>query len=1163
MISKISKNLLEEMKEENTIYVLKGFNSIISKLSIPIEHIFDFNLIENVKNICNIDKKYINNEYFKLNEEGKTFYCLYEEMLYAEKRFNITKNTDYKVIVINLNCFNNFYPGFIGNFNKECLKLFDEENPENNELQNVYTEFEIRNGCPIILYNALEEVEHSEIQFITSYTEDYYMYNYSEEKSVILYDNSLSEMFIQIFNDICVEKCNTIIYIEAEGRNNATIKKSLSILNKFGVNIVLKKEEKKFEKPKLYNEYLEILKRKNATYDFYDIEMYKDPFKTNELIYLNQSVIIDAIYQNILKAKRKESFKDIFVTAPTGAGKSVLFQIPAIISAEKNQLLTIIVSPLIGLMKDQVNNISDMTSCAVTINSEYTPVEKENIKEKIRDGEASIVYISPEALLSNSDIKTFIGERDIGLLVVDEAHTVATWGKNFRPDYWYLGDYLDKLRHNSNYLFPIATFTATATLSANTDDDMYHDIIESLNMTCETFFGNVKRNKDIKFDIRHIKKHHDYDMEKNDLVLKNINKYINSDEKTIVYFPYIKDLNAIYYNLNADNVGRYYGNLDKFDKDETLEDIKFGKKNVVLATKAFGMGIDVKDIKNVYHYAPTGNLADYVQEIGRVARKKGMIGIASTDYFEQDFKYIDKLYGMSQITNYNIIGVLKKIDDKYRRENKRNFMISVDEFAYIFKEDEEEKIENRLKATLIAIKKDFKAMSSYVPIIFKPRSMFTKGLFWISNTNLIKIKNYGWQKYVTEKYTKGELKRLLDDYNEILIYDGHIYEFDFKKCWEENYNGKYDGITFGNFKRKFFEGTLDGIDKSCFNDRAVLTVNCKRNNRFNYVLNEILDFLDVFKNVLDDMKMSKKQLKIDEIANKVLIKAKQFNKNRIKNSIEPLLNMLISYDINIHGVGNKFCEHNTKTDRYYVKNSNYERDISLIKTSIKQYLNEYVTEVNRKSLVDISDKANQMRKNPMLIAIQMMELLDLITYTFEAGNRAEFFVRVNSERAILKIINNPNYHSKTLSMINNLHYDSKRYMKYFFEQLKTDEERWNFIEDYFLGRVEEKYDIPKEIKSNVNRLNVEKEMDDKYFKKNEKNQDVEVFVVYNSYDNLTERYYISDASIEKLDEQKFIKLSTGTKLAKKLRNIETGEVFNINEFEYLLEKKEFYDIENL
>lgn len=1158
MINKISNDLSKKMKDNNTIYVLKGFNSIVTKLNIQLEHIFNFNLDKSLTNILNIDKKYITQEFQKLYNSGRKFYCLYEEMLYVEKKFNIPELTDYKIVIINLNCFDYYYPGFISETNEKYLEIFNDDRPNNNELQKIYTEFKLRNGCAIIAYNIVEEVAYEEIQFISSYTDDYYFFNHQEERKVELYDNSLPEIFIQIFNDICFGKYNAIKYIQLESKNNATVKKYLSILNQFEINIFVQKEERNVEKPKLYNDYLEILKRKNNTYDFQTIKMYENPFKSNKIIDLNQSVIIDDIYQNIIKAKNKDSFKDIFVTAPTGAGKSILFQIPAIMAAERNNLITIVISPLIGLMKDQVNNISDMTSCAVTINSEYTPLEKENIKEKIRNGESSIIYISPESLLSNSDIKTFIGERDIGLLVIDEAHTVATWGKNFRPDYWYLGDYLDKLRHSFNYIFPIATFTATSTISDN-NDDMYHDIIESLNMTCDTFFGNVKRNEDIKFDIRNVIKDHAYLEEKNNIVIETINKYINSTEKTIVYFPYVKTLNDIYSCLNKDKVDRYFGNLDKFDKDEALDNIRNGKKNVVLATKAFGMGIDVKDIKNVYHFAPTGNLADYVQEIGRVARQKGMVGIASIDFFEEDFKYINKLYGMSQITNYNVIGVLKKIEDKYKKENKRNFMVSADEFAHVFKEDKEEDIENRLKATIIAIKKDFKSMSSYVPLIFKPRSMFTKGLFWISNSSLEKIKSYGWEKYLEAKYSKGELKKLCDDKEEKIIYYGHLYEFDFKRCWEDHYNGKYDGITFGNFKRKFFEGELDGIDKTIFHDRSLLTVDCKRNNRFSFALKEIIDFLDIFKEALDDMKMSKKHLTTTEIAEKILLKAPNYNKNRIKNSIEPILTMLISYDINIHGFGYKFCEHNKKTNRYNVKNSNYERDIYTIKESIRKYLEEYLEDTSRKSLVDISSNSNQMRKNPLLIAIQMMELLDLITYIFESGNKPEFFVRVNSENTILKVINNENYQSKTLATIGNLHYDSVRYMKYFFERLRSDEDRWNFIEDYFLGKVEEKYNIPKDIKTNIKQMDIAKEKSDAFLESIEQDKDIEVFVVFNSDDDITEKYYISTEIIESLQKQGVIKLSPGAELANQLRNAETGKVFNINGFEYLLEKKEYYD----
>ena len=166
-----------------------------------------------------------------------------------------------------------------------------------------------------------------------------------------------------------------------------------------GINIIEEKRKKRDVVPDLYNVYLEVLKRKNSEYNFRKIPMYKDPFNSNEMEDVDQSIIIDTIYQNILRAQNNESFKDIFVTAPTGAGKSILFQIPAIVAAEKNELLTIVISPLIGLMKDQVNNIKVLTNCAATINSEFTPIEKEKIIEDIKEKKISILYISPETLL--------------------------------------------------------------------------------------------------------------------------------------------------------------------------------------------------------------------------------------------------------------------------------------------------------------------------------------------------------------------------------------------------------------------------------------------------------------------------------------------------------------------------------------------------------------------------------------------------------------------------------------------------------------------------------------------------------------------------------------------------------------------------------------------
>jgi ATP-dependent DNA helicase RecQ len=131
---------------------------------------------------------------------------------------------------------------------------------------------------------------------------------------------------------------------------------------------------------------------------------------------------------------------------------------------------------------------------------------------------------------------------------------------------------------------------------------------------------------------------------------------------------------------NKEKVGQYYGGLDPAIKNDTLKQIVAGTKNVVLATKAFGMGIDIDDIKYVYHFAPTGNIPDYIQEIGRAARKPGMQGFAITDFYKEDFRYINQLYGMSSIKNYQIIGVLRKIYDLYTKYNKRNFMVSHEDF---------------------------------------------------------------------------------------------------------------------------------------------------------------------------------------------------------------------------------------------------------------------------------------------------------------------------------------------------------------------------------------------------------------------------------------------------------------------------------------------------
>ena len=181
-------------------------------------------------------------------------------------------------------------------------------------------------------------------------------------------------------------------------------------------------------------------------------------------------------------------YSDIIVTAPTGAGKSLFFQIPAIYLHDKYKAITLVISPLVALMIDQVTELEERgIRIGTYLNSSITFEERQSRIEKIKNGEFSLVYLAPELLLSY-EIRSLIGERTIGLLVIDEAHLVTTWGRDFRVDYWFLGDHIEKIR-KGNYKnkldarpFPVLCLTATAVFGGN--DDVVGDLQNSLHLTC-------------------------------------------------------------------------------------------------------------------------------------------------------------------------------------------------------------------------------------------------------------------------------------------------------------------------------------------------------------------------------------------------------------------------------------------------------------------------------------------------------------------------------------------------------------------------------------------------------------------------------------------------------------------------------------------------------
>jgi ATP-dependent DNA helicase RecQ len=1046
LVDRIVKSTLKN--KNNTIIVLKGFE--FSDFSFNLQKFFKIDLNNETKILKS--KKSLVDEIMRESDKVN-FILSYSDLVVLDelKILGLLETINKEIVLIDVDIFNDTYLEY--NKNKELNQILASFNDEtDNLIVKIFSNIELINEILVYSYNDLN-FKFSKIISVSKILKEEPLSKTSKGgvfdlDIVTLNKNDFSSKIHNLFYDYNISSINinTTEIKQLDGLKNI-----IENLNGLGykINLLSSKITKKADS---LNEeaYLDILKRLDKTFVFKNLDIYDDPDSSNKTLSISQMEIIDEIYHNAIYANENKDYRDTFVTSPTGSGKSIMFQIPAILLAEKHNLLTIVVSPLIALMNDQIANITKITDKASTINSDYTPIEVDEIKEKVISGEKSILYISPETLLSNTDISNLIGNRKIGLIVIDESHIVSTWGKSFRPDYWYLGEFLRRLRKTNP--FPIAAFTATATYGG--DEDMVFDIMGSLHMTVsKPFIGKVLRDN-IEFEITNNSSDMDYLAEKNSTVFKRIEDFKKTNDKTLVYFPYKSTIKEFYDELPKDIkeiTGKYYGDLEKLEKTETLELFRDGEKKIVLASKAFGMGVDINDIKNVYHYAPTGNLADYVQEIGRAARKKGMKGLAITDYFKQDFKFIKQLFGMSSIKNYEVIGVANKIKYLYKKENKKNILVSPEEFSHIFKDADEDEIDNKLKTTLLILKKDFennKSLNRYT-IIFKPRSMFTIGYFLIPDEEINFFKKIDWFRFLKLTRLKENLQKQVKETT--ITYSGDIYELDFRELWLN----KFRDLSFAQFKRKFFNNELKNLDiNGKIISKLSLTVTTDKN--FEVVTDKMLDFLFKFEEELDSWKNANKHFDAEEFATKFFLKINNQVKteSQLKILVDNVLMMI--YRLDIKGENNfninNFLTINKLTGKYNLTNTTYKKRFSILKQSLRANFFNDLKE-NKKLFIEnnTSGQKNKMRKNPLLVLVQIMELLDIAKYEIKAGDKPQYFIRINSETGLNKI-SSDSYYSKTVESVKKRHDNSIRIMEYFFTKLSNNDDRWRLIEEYFLGK---------------------------------------------------------------------------------------------------------------
>lgn len=300
----------------------------------------------------------------------------------------------------------------------------------------------------------------------------------------------------------------------------------------------------------------------------------------------------EEIIDNILKGR------DILAIMPTGAGKSLCYQVPALMLKG----MTIVISPLISLMKDQVNALNDSGIKAVYLNSSMTFSEYQKALRLASQGYFKIIYVAPERLETH-DIMNIIAFNEVSMITIDEAHCVSQWGHDFRPSYLKIVDFVSKFKSRPI----ISSFTATATSKVK------QDISNILKLNNPYIITTGFDRKNLYFEVQHPK-------DKFSALLKIVQR--NKGKCGIVYCGTRKNVEEVCQKLQDEgfNALRYHAGLTNQERLYSQNCFIYDKCDIIVATNAFGMGIDKSNVSYVVHYNMPKNIESYYQEAGRAGR---------------------------------------------------------------------------------------------------------------------------------------------------------------------------------------------------------------------------------------------------------------------------------------------------------------------------------------------------------------------------------------------------------------------------------------------------------------------------------------------------------------------------------------------------------------
>lgn len=358
--------------------------------------------------------------------------------------------------------------------------------------------------------------------------------------------------------------------------------------------------------------------------------------------------------------------KSLLAIFPTGGGKSLTFQLPALMAGRLVHGLTVIISPLQSLMKDQVDNLADRgITDAVTINGLLDPLTRALSIQQVQNGEASLLYISPEMLRSTT-IEKILLARHIVRFVIDEAHCFSAWGQDFRVDYLYIGKFIREYQKKKGCKSPIPVSCFTATAKQKVIQDICDYFKQTLDLELVLFASTASRTN-LHYSVVHAESDDDKYAKLRRLVAE-------SDCPTIVYVSRTKRTWDLSIRLTRDGYKAlpFNGKMESDEKIANQDAFMTNQVRIMVATSAFGMGVDKKDVGLVVHYDISDSLENYVQEAGRAGRDPSLNARCYVLYSDNDLDKHFIFLNQTKLSISEIQQVWKAVKELTRQRMRVN-----------------------------------------------------------------------------------------------------------------------------------------------------------------------------------------------------------------------------------------------------------------------------------------------------------------------------------------------------------------------------------------------------------------------------------------------------------------------------------------------------------